>query len=462
MGNPSRSLKCTFPHIGPALCRTVFAAATFALIWMSAVSAEASIKIQRVVSPGGIEAWLVENHDVPLVAMRFGFQGGAAQDPKGKEGLAHFVSGMLDEGAGDLTSTAFQERMQEIAIRMEFNASRDAFAGGFQTLTENSEAGFEMLRLALTEARFDQAALERIKKQILTGLKFDLNDPRKVASREWFRLAFEGHPYSNPLKGSAESVAAITRDDLKDYARRVLTRDTLKISVVGDIDAKTLGSVLDKVFGGLGEKSDLRPVAEIKPPAGPIEKIVEMNVPQSVVQFGLQGIKRKDKDFVPSYVLNYILGGGGFNSRLMEEVREKRGLAYSVYSYLSPYKHAAVYVGSVATENAAVKESLEVIQGELKRMAEKGPSANELQNAKQYLTGSYPLRFDTSSKIASQLLWVQIEELGIDYIDKRNSLIEAITLKDLKRVAARLLQADGLIVTIVGKPGKAEKKPTEG
>lgn len=462
MKNTSISLKCYAPWASLTVRRCVAAVTAFAIIWISAMSAEASMKIQRVISPGGIEAWLVEHHDVPLIALRFGFQGGAAQDPEGKEGLAHFLSGMLDEGAGDLKSTAFQERMEELAIRLGFDATRDAFAGSFQTLTEDRDEGFEMLRLALNEPRFDQDAVDRIKKQIVTGLKFDLNDPRKVASREWYRLAFEGHPYSKPIKGNAKSVAAITRDDLKDYLKRVFTRDTLKISVVGDIDAKTLGPLLDEVFGGLGAKSDLRKVADIKPPVGPIEKVVEMNVPQSVVQFGHQGIKRKDKDFVPSYMLNYILGGGGFNSRLMEEVREKRGLAYSVYSYLSPYRHAAVYVGSVATENAAVAKSIEVIQAELKRMAETGPSAKEVQNAKQYLTGSYPLRFDTSSKIASQLLWVQIEDLGIDYVDKRNSLIEAVTLDDLKRVAAKLLRADGLIVTIVGQPTKAEKKPTKG
>lgn len=427
--------------------------------WISAMSAEAAIKIQRVVSPGGIEAWLVESHDVPLIAMHFGFAGGAAQDPEGKEGLSYFVSGMLNEGAGDLDSSAFQEREEDLAVKMDFDATRDAFAGSFQTLTKNRDEAFELLRLAVNEPRFDADALERIGAQIVTGLKFDMNDPRKVASREWFRLAFDGHPYSNPLKGDAATVKAIGQADLKDYVRRVFARDTLKVGVVGDIDAKTLGVLLDKVFGGLPEKSDLREVAEVKPVAGPVRKVVEMDVPQSVAQFGMPGIKRNDDDFVPSYILNYILGGGGFNSRLMEEVREKRGLAYSVYSYLSPYKHSAVYVGNVATENKSVGKSLEVIEAELKRMAEEGPSAEELKNAKQYLTGSYPLRFDSSSKIASQLFWAQIEDLGIDYFDKRNGMIEAITLDDVKRVAKRLLAGDGLIVTIVGKPTPSEAKP---
>lgn len=462
MSSISPSIERAVLLAGAIIRRGPVWAAAFMLLCVSTLYAEAGMKIQRVISPGGIEAWLVENHDVPLIAMRFGFQGGASQDPEGKEGVANFVSGMLDEGAGDLDSIAYQERKEELAVRMEFDASRDAFVGGFQTLTRNAAEGFELLRLALAEPRFDAQAADRIKKQILTGLKFDMNDPRKVASREWFRLAFEGHPYSNPVKGGEKSVAAITTGDLKDYVRRVFTRDTLKIGVVGDIDAKSLGLVLDKVFGGLSAKSDLRPVVEAKPAKGPSRKVVEMNVPQSVAQFGLQGVKRKDEDFIPSYVLNYILGGGGFNSRLMEEVREKRGLAYSVYSFLSPYRHAAVYLGSVATENKSVGKSLDVIRGEFKRMAEKGPSAKELQNAKQYLTGSYPLRFDTSSKIASQLMWIQIEDLGIDYIDNRNSLIEAVTLDDLKRVAKRLLKADGLIVTIVGKPVEPAKKPTPG
>ncbi len=427
-----------------------------------AATAEAKMNIQEVTSPGGIKAWLVESRQVPLIAMRFAFSGGAVQDSDGKEGIANFVSGMLDEGAGDLKSVDFQERQEELAARMSFEAGRDMFTGNFQTLTRNAKEATDLLHLALTKPRFDADAVDRIKKQILTGLKFDQNDPRRVASKEWFKLAFKGHPYARPVKGTMASVATIDRTDLSEFVRKVFTRDTLKVAVVGDIDAKALGPLLDKVFGDLPASSDLKPIAEAKPPAGPQRKVIEMNVPQSVAVFGHGGFKRKDKDFVSSYVLNYILGGGGFNSRLTEEVREKRGLAYSVYSYLSPYRHAAIYAGNVATENKSMTRSLEVIEDELKRMAEKGPSAEELKNAKQYLTGSYPLRFDTSSKIASQLMWIQIEDLGIDYIDTRNSKIEDVTLQDIRRVAKRLLKADGLIVTIVGKPMGAAGKPKKG
>jgi zinc protease len=438
----------------------VLAAATF--IVSPAPAAEvANVKIERVISPGGIEAWLVESHANPLIAMRFAFRGGATQDPPGKEGLAYFISAMMDEGAGPLDAIAFQEREQALAMRMDFDAGRDVMLGSVQTLTANKDEVFDLLRLALTAPRFDQDAVERVRAQIVAGLKFDENDPETVASLAWDRLAFHDHPYGRPIKGTMASIATVSPGDLRDYAGRVFARDKLLISVVGDIDAATLGTVLDSVFGGLPARSALAPVADADPPFGPTREIIEMDVPQSVAQFGHRGIRRKDDDFMPAYVLNYIIGGGGFASRLMEEVREKRGLAYSVYSNLYPYQHGAVFVGNVATKNDAVGQSLEVIEGELKRLAEQGPTAEELDSAKSYLTGAYALRFESSSSIANQLLWIQIEDLGLDYVNTRNELIEAVTLEDIRGVAKRLIEADRLITTIVGKPvaPKAEEVP---
>lgn len=424
--------------------------------------AEAQMKIQQITSPGGIKAWLVESRQTPMIAMKFGFEGGAVQDPDGKEGVANFAAGMLDEGAGDLTAEQFQERQEELAFKLQFEAGRDMFIGTFQTLTKNQDEAADMLHLALTKPRFDKDAVERIRGQIVTGLRFDQDDPRRVASKEWFQLAFQGHPYARPVKGAAESVAKITAKDLRDFAAKVIAKDGLRIGVVGDIDAKTLGPWLDRIFGDLPASTGLKDISEAAPPPGPKRKVIEMDIPQSVAVFGHGGFKRKDKDFIASYILNYILGGGGFSSRLTEEVREKRGLAYSVSSYLSPYRKAAIYVGNVATENKSMVRSLKVISDELQRMADKGPTADELKNAKQYLTGSYPLRFDTSSKIASQLMWIQVEDLGIDYIDTRNEKIEAVTLDDIRRVAKRLLKADGLIVTIVGKPEGVDTPEKKG
>ena len=436
--------------------------AVVSLIAALAAAPAGAMNITHVTSPGGIEAWLVESHANPLIAIRFAFRGGAAQDPKGKDGLAYFVSGMMDEGAGELDSIAFQERLQSLAMRIDFDASRDVMLGNVQMLTANQDEAFDLLRLALTSPRFDLAAVERVQAQIIAGLKFDEHDPESVASLAWDRIAFQDHPYGRPIKGTMASIAAIAPADLKDYVRQVFARDQLVITVVGDIDAETLGRTLDHVFGALPQHASLAPIADATPPLGPMREIIEMDVPQSVAQFGHRAFSRKDEDFMGTYILNYIIGGGGFSSRLMEEVREKRGLAYSVHSNLFPYQHGAVFVGNVATQNEAVGQSLQVIESELKRLAEEGPSAEELADAKSYLTGAYALRFESSSSIANQLLWIQIEDLGIDYVDKRNALIEKVSLDDIKRVTKRLIEADRLITTIVGKPVDAGLRAAPG
>ncbi len=445
---------------GAATGGVLFAAAI--ALGSSPASATESVNIERVISPGGIEAWLVESHDNPLIAMRFAFRGGSAQDPLGKDGVAYFVSGMMDEGAGELDSVSFQERLQSLAMRFDFDAARDVMLGNVQMLTENRDEAFGLLRMALTSPRFDTTALDRVRSQILAGLKFDENDPESVASLAWDQLAFRDHPYARPIKGTMASIAEIQREDLIDYVGKVFAQDKLVISVVGDIDAKTLGPLLDATFGALPKHSRLTPIADAKPPLGPARQVIEMDVPQSVVQFGLRGLSRKDDAFMAAYVLNYIIGGGGFSSRLMEEVREKRGLAYSVHSNLYPYQHGPVFIGNVATQNERVAQSLDVIESELKRLAENGPSAEELADAKAYLTGAYALRFESSTSIANQLLWIQIEELGIGYVNDRNSYIERVTLADISRVAERLLDADRLITTIVGKPIEAKAKDTPG
>lgn len=411
-----------------------------------------AMKIQSVTSPGGIEAWLVEEHSLPLIAMQFAFMGGASQDPAEKPGVANFITAMMDEGAGDMTAAQFQERQEELAMKMGFDAGRDSITVTFQTLTSNREAATDLLRLALTKPRFDADAVERMKKQISASISFDLQDPDRVADAAWYEIAFKGHPYSRPVNGTLASVASITGADLEAFRSRVFARDNLRVAVVGDIDAATLAAMLDKVFAGLGAKANLAPVPLAEPVGLGQQKVIEMDVPQSVAEFGHGSITRKDPDFMAAYVVNYIMGGGGFSSRLVEEVREKRGLAYSVYTYMQPFQRASVYLGGVATKNDGMAQSLEVIRTELARMAKDGPSVDELEDAKRYLTGSYALRFDSSQKIAGMLLGIKIEDLGIDYVDRRNSLVEAVTIDDVKKVAARLLQPEKLIVTIVGKP----------
>jgi zinc protease len=426
-------------------------AAVVALFATSSTPANA-MKIQTIKSPGGIEAWLVEEHSVPMMAMRFAFDGGSSQDPVGKEGLANFVTAMLDEGAGDFSSREFQERMEDISMRMSYEEAKDAFYGNFETLTANRDDAAKLLKLALNKPHFEADSIERIRQQLIAGLVYAARDPDKVAQNEWYALAFKGHPYARPANGTEKTVGTVTHDDLEGYRKRIFAKDTLKVVAVGDIDATQLGKLLDEVFGDLPAKAELAPVSKTAPVIGGKQEVIEMNVPQSVAVFGLGAMPRRDPEFIPAFVLNQILGGGGFASKLMEEVREKRGLAYSVYTYVYPYQHASIFSGGVATRNDAMGQSLDVIRDELKKMADNGPSQEDLDNAKNYLIGSYPLRFDTNSKIATQLLGLKMDGFGPEYVENRNAMIAAVTLDDMKRVAKSLLDTQNLIVTIVGKP----------
>ncbi len=421
------------------------------LVFGAVLPAQA-VEVQRVVSPGGIEAWLVEDHGNPILSMDLAFRGGSALNPQGLEGLANMTASLIDEGAGDLDSQAFQGALEDHSISLRFSAGQDSFSGEVFTLSENRELAFKLLRLALTQPRFDAEPVERIRAQIQAGIARSAENPNAIAGRTLRGLFFPDHPYGRPGAGTPESVAAIAVSDMRGFVARRLARDTLAIGVVGDISPAGLAKLLDETFSDLPATAENGAVAETVPQGDGALIVVEKDVPQSVVAFGHGGLKRDDPDYYAGYVVNYVLGGGGFSSRLYEEVREKRGLAYSVYSYLSPLDHSALVMGGVATQNGRVATSLDLIRQEWRRMAEEGPSETELDNAKTYLTGSFPLRFSSSGRISGMLVGMQIQNLGIDYLDRRNSLIEAVTLDDAKRAAKRLYDADKLAVVIVGKP----------
>lgn len=425
---------------------------TLAVIVMAGLTPAKAIDIREVRSAKGITAWLVEDHTVPLIAMSFSFDGGGALDPAGKEGLSHFLTGMLDEGAGPLDSEAFQSRRDDLAMKLSFDSSLDHFEGSFQTLTKHRDAAFGLLRLAVTSPHFDKEPLERVRGQFLIGAEQNLEDPEQIASNAWMMAGFAGHPYAHDSEGTPQSIAAITADDLKELHRKLFTRRSLKISVVGDIDALALSQLLDVAFGDLPDAEPVPPPTATVFAKGPSLKIIDRDIPQSVIMFGHDGILRSDKDFIPAYVMSFILGGGGFGSRLTEEVREKRGLTYGIGAGLYPLDHAGLFIGSVGTRNEKAKETLEVAIGVMRRFAAEGPTAEELQDAKTYLTGSYALRFDSNTKIASQLLGLQQENLGMDYVNQRNKLIEAVTLEQVKEQAKRLIRPGELTITIVGRP----------
>ena len=439
--------------IAPALV-----SATLAVLTPAAADAT---NIERVVTPGGIEVWLVRDPTVPLIAIDFGFAGGSVQDPQDKGGTAEMMVSTLDEGAGDLDAKAFQERLEHKAIELRFNAGRESISGTLRTLKENEDEAFDLLRLALNAPRFDASAVERIRSQLVSQLQRQSTSPNDISSRTWWRTAFPNHPYGHPASGTLESVARITVADLRDYHRRVLARDALKIGVVGDIDPATVGRLIDSAFGPLPAKGDLAPIPDVEPQGIGRQIDVDLNVPQTVVTFGGYGLKRSDPDFMAAYLVNHILGGGAFSSRLYTEVREKRGLAYGVSDALVWLHHTAVLLGGTATRADATSQTIGVVESEVARMAKDGPTQEEIDKAKAFLKGSFALGLDTSSKIANQLVNMQVDNLGIDYIERRSALIDAVTLADAKRVAQRLL-APGLLVTVVGRPPAASTKASGG
>lgn len=423
-----------------ALCAAVF------------VRPAEAIDIKPVTSKAGIVAWLVQDSTVPIISVSFSFQAGSIYDPAGKEGRSEMTAALLDEGAGELDSQAFQRRLEEIAASLRFSASRDHFRGTMRTLAEHRDEAFRLLSLALNKPRFDAEPVERIRGQIFALLREERDNPRAIAARTLFGAMFPDHPYGRPEHGTVESVTALAAQDLRDFVRDHLARDTLRIGVVGDITPEELARRLDEVFGALPAKGRRPEIPMASNQAAGRVVVVGQPIPQSVVLMAQPGIARDDPDWYAAYVMNRVLGGGGFFSRLNEEVREKRGLAYSVYSYLSPFDYAPLIVGGVATANARVAESLRLIRAEWRRMAEQGLTQEELDTTKVYVNGSFPLRLDSSGRIADMLVSIQVNALGIDYIERRPKLIDAVTLADVKRVARRLLDADKLTVVVVGQP----------
>ncbi|WP_290690147.1 MULTISPECIES: M16 family metallopeptidase [unclassified Haematobacter] len=416
-----------------------------------AFRALAAVDIQEVTSPGGIKAWLVEEHSIPFTALEIRFKGGASLDAEGKRGAINLMSGLLDEGAGDLDSRAFSAAREDLAASIRFNASDDAVSVSARFLTENRAQAVDLIRLAVTEPRFDEDAIDRVRGQVLASIASDARDPNAIAAHTFAHLAFPDDPYGTAIDGTEESVRALTRDDLIAAKDRVMARDRVVVSAVGDIDAGELGRILDEILGPLpATGADMPPAVSYDLAGG--TTVVDFDTPQSVILFGQPGIDRDDPDFFPAFVLNEVLGGGRFTARLMKEVREKRGLTYGIYTSIANYDRASYIVGSVATVNARAGETLSVIRDEWAKAQADGITQEELDATKTYLIGAYPLRFDGNATIARILVGMQAQGYGPDYITRRNDFIEAVTLEGVKRVAAKRLAPEKLHFVVVGHP----------
>jgi zinc protease len=433
----------------------LFRLAVATALLLSPLTARAEVAIQEVISPGGITAWLVEEPSIPFVAMDIRFKGGVSLDTLDAAGAIYLMTGLLEEGAGERDARAFSEAREAVAARLSFNAFRDSIQIDAQFLTENRAQSIALLKDALNAPRFDPDAVERVRGQVQSIIDSNATDPQEIAGNTMAALAFPAHPYGAPIEGTGDSVAALTREDLMAAHRAVFARDRVYVGVTGDISAAELGPILDDLLGGLPATGAPMPDTATYALAGGTT-VVDFPSPQSVVAFGHEGLDRHDPDFFAAFVMNHILGGSGFDSRLMYEVREKRGLTYGIGSFLLPRDHAAQIMGQFSASNANIGEATDVIRTIWADMAENGVRASELEAAQTYLTGAYPLRFDGNAQIAGILTGMQMEDLGIDYIATRNAKVLAITSEDIRRVATRLLRPDDLHFVIVGQPDGVE------
>lgn len=414
---------------------------------------ERVLEVKSFTTPSGINVWLVEDHSIPVISMNFSFEGGLALDPDDKPGVARLVSILLDEGAENLDSQSFQTKLSDNAISMGFTAGRDAFFGDIRTIRDNRALAFDLLRMALTAPRFDPDAIERMKNANSAQIKRDMGDPAWLAARSFNGMLFEGHPYSRPGYGHLASMQTITRKDLVAFSQKQFTRDVLQVALAGDITQAEAATLIDKTFGALPVKGIApKEVTAIAPQYPGKTILLPLDTPQTYIAIGSNGIRRHDKDWHAAVVMNYILGGGSFDSWLMAEVREKRGLTYGIFSSLQSMKQAAIIQVSLSSSNENVAEALQTIRAQWQKMADTGPTEQQLKDAKAYLTGSLMLELTSTRDIASVLNGLQRDGMDAEYINRRNTLLNAITLADIQRVAKRLLKPDTLTTILVGKP----------
>ncbi|MBK4214497.1 insulinase family protein [Paracoccus caeni] len=411
-----------------------------------------AIEIQEVTSPGGIKAWLVEDDTIPFVALDFDFSGGASLEAPGKRGAINLMMATLEEGAGKRDATEFAQALEDLGAELSFDVSDDSMSVNMRALTENRDQAAALLAEALTQPRFDEDAVDRVRAQVQAIIRSEATDPNSIAAKEMARQAWGDHPYATSINGTAESVASLTRQDLVAAKNRVLARDRVFVGAAGDISPEELGLLLDKILGGLPEEGTAPLPEQAELQLTPGVTVIDWDSPQTVVAFAGPGLPIDDPDYFAALVADHILGGGGFSSRLMDEIREKRGLTYGVGTALATGIYGQTWQGGMAGSNATTGQAIDLIRQEWDRMARDGVTEQELNDAKTYLTGEYPLRFNGNGRIAAILAGMQLIDLPADYVNNRNAKVEAVTADDVKRVSERLLNADDLRFVLVGRP----------
>lgn len=411
----------------------------------------AELNIQELTSQNGTKFWLAQEKSIPFVSLEIRFRGGTSMDDNKTRGAVSFMTAMLEEGAGELDAQAFSKARDSIAASFNFDVSRDNLSVSARFLSDTREEAIQLLKQALTTPRFDKEAMERVRKQIISIIASNQKNQNKIAQSKLYELTFPDHIYSSSGLGSTDKITLLNGNDLRQAHKVAITRDRISVSIVGDISEIQAIEMLDELLENLPNSSKLLP-KRVRANLDLGTVLVDYPSPQSVAFFTFKGISRTDQDFFAAFVMNHILGGGGFNSRLMKKIREERGLTYSVNTSLAQYDHAELYLGMFQSSNDKISEAIGILKKEIALLANNGVNQEELEEAKKFLIGAYPLRFDGNVRIANILAGMQFMGLDKEYIKLRNVMVSGVTSEDVARVAKRLLSSKEFTLVVVGKP----------
>jgi len=428
-----------------------------AIIWLLAPNALAIEPVQRVISPGGIEALLIESHAVGLISLRFSFRGGAIQDPDDKPGVAYFTGYMFNEGAAELTSRELMVRLARIGASFSGNAGPESLDINFTAPSGQREEAISLLKMALVSPRFDTEPMERARRTALASFAQEQVNPGSIAMRRLMALLYGTNRYSLPVTGTADAVAQISVNDVRAYRARTFARDTLRVAVAGDIDAAMLGPLLDDLFASLPAKADLRPAPFMKSAVVQHEAIA-MDLPQTKVMFGNLAPLLDGREELAASLFNQILSGQ-FTGRLFNAVREREGLVYSIATGRGRFSQSVVFYGSFGASPLNASRAMAMTMREIDRLIIDGPTEQELQDAKAAFRGGYYLDLDTTPSLSAMLLTMLERNLPDTYLSDLDGQIAGITMQDVRAVARRLVRLDKLASVRIGKPAVSQYMP---
>ncbi len=410
-----------------------------------------ALEYKKLQTSKGIKFWFVQDKSIPIVSVSFSFGGGSSLDSKEKNGISNLMTSMMDEGTTNLTSNELKNLMKENGMKLNFSSQRDRINGNFQTISSQILKSFELFSEVLNHPKFDEKDINKIKRQIISSIKIDESDISTLASNKFNQFFFDQHNFSENTKGSIKSLNNINREDLIKFHKKVFQKQNLIIGVAGNVNEKNIKEFIDLVFGDLNNYDEILKIKKFETLAKG-ERIHKIKTPQTSVLFGHPGLARNNENFFALRIANYILGGGGFQSRLYKNIREKKGLVYSVYSYLLSFESDGVIVGGFQTRNKSVYETVESVKNEWKKIQKKGITKTELENAKAYYNGSFTRNFTSTLSIARLLQIVQYYKLGDNYFQEREKIINSLSLEKVNQVVSNLFDGKKLFFMIVGEP----------